>query len=232
MSDAHRPLHIQPSIISPRLIRIADRYTTALTQNKEWATKTAEESPDLFATLAKGQHPEILWIGCSDSRCPETTLLGLKPGDVFVHRNIANILHAADLSSSAVIDYAVEHLKVKHIVLCGHTNCGGVAAALGNKQLGILDPWLLPLRQIREQHLDSLQSLSAPERALKLSELNVFEGIKTLKQKSVVLDAIQERGLVVHGLIYDVATGKLRELETHEPEQVIKARLESFRLEA
>lgn len=209
-----------------------DRLATVLTQNKEWATKTAQEHPDLFPTLATGQSPEIVWIGCSDSRCPETTLLGLKPGDVFVHRNIANILHPTDLSSSAVIEYAVKQLKVKHIVLCGHTSCGGVAAALGNKQLGILDPWLLPLRQIREQHLDTLQSLSTEERALKLSELNVLAGVKVLKQKSAVLDAIQERGLRVHGLIYDVASGMLRELETGEPDEVNKARLELFKLVA
>ncbi|TQB69032.1 hypothetical protein MPDQ_002423 [Monascus purpureus] len=211
---------------------ISDRYSTALNQNKEWATKTAQEQPDLFPTLATGQHPEILWIGCSDSRCPETTLLGLKPGDVFVHRNIANILHPADLSSSAVIEYAVDHLKVKHIVLCGHTSCGGVAAALGNKQLGILDPWLLPLRQIREEHLNVLRSLSPQEQGLKLSEWNVLAGVKTLKQKSVVLEAIQERGLQIHGVIYDVASGILRELETGEPEEVSKARLASFKLEA
>lgn len=211
---------------------ISDQYSTALNQNKEWATKTAQEQPDLFPTLATGQHPEILWIGCSDSRCPETTLLGLKPGDVFVHRNIANILHPADLSSSAVIEYAVDHLKVKHIVLCGHTSCGGVAAALGNKQLGILDPWLLPLRQIREEHLNVLRSLSPQEQGLKLSEWNVLAGVKILKQKSVVLEAIQERGLKIHGVIYDVASGMLSELETGEPEEVNKARLASFKLEA
>lgn len=151
---------------------------------------------------------------------------------MFVHRNIANILHPADLSSSAVIEYAVDHLKVKHIVLCGHTSCGGVAAALGNKQLGILDPWLLPLRQIREEHLNVLRSLSPQEQGLKLSEWNVLAGVKILKQKSVVLEAIQERGLKIHGVIYDVASGMLSELETGEPEEVNKARLASFKLEA
>ncbi|PYH77034.1 carbonic anhydrase [Aspergillus uvarum CBS 121591] len=207
----------------------SDRFMSALHQNKDWAAKIAKEDPQLFPTLAVGQQPEILWIGCSDSRCPETTLLGLKPGDVFVHRNIANVLHASDLSSSAVIEYAVKHLRVKHVVVCGHTSCGGVAAALGNKQLGILDPWLMPLRQLREQHLSLLNSLPTDEANLKLVELNVQEGVKTLKQKSVVLDAIQERGLRVHGLIYDVGSGVLRELDTDEPEEAIKARLTSFK---
>lgn len=209
----------------------SDRFFSALDHNKQWAAKTAQEFPDLFPTLAVGQHPEILWIGCSDSRCPETTLLGLKPGDVFVHRNIANVLHAGDLSSSAVIEYAVRHLRVKHVVLCGHTGCGGVAAAMGNKQLGILDPWLLPLRQIRQQNLATLQSMTPDQAMLKLVELNVEEGVKLLKQKSVVLDAIHDRGLQVHGLIFDVGSGVLRQLDTNEPEDAIKARLVSFKTE-
>ncbi|KNG85710.1 putative carbonic anhydrase Nce103 [Aspergillus nomiae NRRL 13137] len=199
-----------------------DRFTTALQANKEWAARTALEHPDLFPTLANGQSPEILWIGCSDSRCPETVVLGLKPGDVFVHRNIANILHAGDLSSGAVIEYAVRHLRVNHIVLSGHTKCGGIAAALGNKQLGILDPWLLPLRQIREQNLALLQTMS-PEDAT---------GVKLLKSKGVVLEAMHERGLQVHGLIYDVACGMLRDIDTKDSEEEIKRRLVAFKTEA
>ncbi|KAF7592848.1 hypothetical protein BBP40_012327 [Aspergillus hancockii] len=205
-----------------------DRFTSALQQNKEWAAKTAQEHPELFATLANGQHPEILWIGCSDSRCPETLVLGLKPGDVFVHRNIANILHAGDLSSSAVIEYAVRHLRVNHVVLSGHTKCGGVAAALGNKQLGVLDPWLLPLRQLREQHLAELQTLSPEDAANRLMELNIREGVKLLKSKGVVLEAMQERGLQVHGLIFDVASGVLRDMDTKDSEEEIKRRLVAF----
>lgn len=209
-----------------------DRFLTGLRLNKNWAAQTARDQPDLFPTLATGQQPQILWLGCSDSRCPETTLLGLQPGDVFVHRNIANILHAGDLSSGAVIEYAVKHLRVKHVVICGHTSCGGVAAALGNKQLGILDPWLLPLRQVRERNLGMLQTLSAEDAAQKLVELNVREGLSVLKQKGVVLEAMQERGLQVHGLIYEVGSGVLRELDTQEPEDVIKARLACFNTEA
>lgn len=190
-----------------------DRFTTALIQNKAWAAKVAQDHPEFFHTLSAGQQPEILWIGCSDSRCPETTLLGLHPGDVFVHRNIANILHPSDLSSCAVIEFAVRHLGVKHVVVCGHTKCGGVAAVLGNKQLGILDPWLRPLRLLRERNLDSLDSLPADKAALRLAELNVLAGVETLKQKTVVLEAMQ-KGMQVHGLVYDVGSGVLQELDT------------------
>lgn len=158
-------------------------------------------------------------------------MLGLQPGDVFVHRNIANILHPGDLSSAAVIEFAVHHLRVQHVVLCGHTSCGGVAAALGNKQLGVLDPWLLPLRQVRERNLDLLQSLPADEAAQKLVELNVREGLTVIKQKSVVLTAMQERGLQVHGLIYDVGSGVLSELDSQDTDETIKARLAAFMTE-
>jgi carbonic anhydrase len=204
-----------------------DKFETALQQNKEWAAKY----PELFPSLAVGQQPEILWIGCSDSRCPETAILGLKPGDIFVHRNIANLIHYGDLSSSCVIEYAVAHLKVKHIVLCGHTMCGGVNAALGNKKLGILDAWLMPLRRLRQQHLNELQGLDQTQAIIKLSELNILDGVSKLKENSVVLDAIETRGLKVHGIIYDVASGLLRELEFGESHDVIKSRLTAFKVE-
>ncbi|KAJ5460299.1 Carbonic anhydrase [Penicillium daleae] len=209
-----------------------DKYAAGLRKNKDWAAQTAREHPDLFPTLANGQQPQILWLGCSDSRCAETSMLGLLPGDVFVHRNIANILHPGDLSSGAVIEYAVKHLRVKHVVVCGHTSCGGVAAAMGNKQLGILDPWLLPLRQVRERNLVTLQKLSPDEAAEKLVELNVRESLNVVTQKSVVLEAIHERGLQVHGLIYDVGSGVLRELDTSDSDEAIKARLVAFKTEA
>lgn len=208
-----------------------DRYAAGLRLNKEWAAQTARNFPELFPTLASGQTPQILWIGCSDSRCPETTFLGLNPGDVFVHRNIANVLHPGDLSSSAVIEYAIQYLRVKHVVVCGHTACGGVAAAMGNKNLGILDPWLLPLRQLRERNLALLQSMTPDEAAMKMAELNVREGLNVVKQKGAVLNAIQERGLQLHGLIYDVGSGVLSELDTEDSEEVIRARLTAFKTE-
>lgn len=229
---SHKNAASEPSTSQTDSDDPSDKYTAGLRKNQEWAAQTAREHPDLFPTLATGQQPQILWLGCSDSRCPETSMMGLQPGDVFVHRNIANILHPGDLSSGAVIEYAVQHLRVKHVVVCGHTSCGGVAAAMGNKQLGILDPWLLPLRQVRERNLAMLQSLSPDEAALKLVELNVRESLNVVTQKSVVLNAIQERGLEVHGLIYDVASGVLRELDTQDSQDAIRARLVAFKTDA
>ncbi|OJD14466.1 hypothetical protein AJ78_05201 [Emergomyces pasteurianus Ep9510] len=206
-----------------------DAYRVALAKNRHWAIKTAEEDPALFPKLATGQRPEILWIGCSDSRCPETAILGLQPGDVFVHRNIANVIHYNDMSSASVIEYAVVYLQVKHIVLCGHTSCGGIAAALANKRLGLLDTWLMPLRHLREQNLFLLSGLDSQEAAQKLAEINVRQGLRTLKENSVVLDAIEERGLTLHGVMYDVGSGILRELDTDESKDVIHARATSFK---
>lgn len=205
-----------------------DTYKLALVQNKTWAQRTSTENPTLFPTLANGQHPQILWIGCSDSRIPETTVLGLNPGDVFVHRNIANILHPGDLNSNAVILYAVKHLKVKHIVVCGHTSCGGVNAALANQNLGLIDAWLLPLRALRMNHSHKWSGLSPQERAQKLTEANVLAGVRTLRENAAVIDGMEERGVQVHGLVYNVGTGELKELDVDEPELVKHARIEAF----
>ena len=161
---------------------------------------------------------------------PETTVLGLKPGDVFVHRNIANILPATDLSSQAVVAYAVEHLKVAHVVVCGHTSCGGVAAALGNGKLGLLDTWLMPLRQLRAANKAGWdkERLGDKERAVRLVEANVRQGVQTLKENADVIEAMKERGLVVHGLVYDIACGELRELKCAESAHEEKNRVEAF----
>ena len=127
---------------------LTDRYATGLRLNKEWAAQTARDHPELFPTLASGQKPQILWIGCSDSRCPETTFLGLSPGDVFVHRNIANTIHADDINAGSVVEYAVTHLKVQKVVVCGHTKCGGAMASLTDADLGeTLNKWLQPIRE-------------------------------------------------------------------------------------
>lgn len=209
---------------------VEDTYIRSFTSNKTWATTVAESNPELFPTLAQGQHPEILWIGCSDSRCPETTILGLKPGDVFVHRNIANILTPTDLSSLSVIQYAVEYLRVKHIVVSGHTKCGGVAAAMGNKKLGLIDTWLLPLRALRRENLKLLESLEPDEAALKLVELNVRAGVKVVGENPLVIDAIAERDLQIHGNIYDVGSGQLKELDIKEDEETVRSRKTAFKM--
>ncbi len=155
-----------------------------------------------------------VWLGCSDSRCPETTILGLQPGDVFVHRNIANIVSPTDINTSAVIEYAVAHLKVKHVVLCGHSACGGALAALGDARIGgVLDTWLTPLRAVRasnREELEGVKDLGA--RAVRIAELNVQAGVGVLLANAVVADAVRERGLEVHGCLFDIASGRIRDL--------------------
>lgn len=189
-------------------------FTYALSSNAAWAGYKAHQNPSFFPTLATGQSPTILWLGCSDSRVPETTLLGLQPGEVFVHRNIANIVSSTDINSEAVIEYAVVHLKVKHIVLCGHTGCGGAGAALGDTRVGgVLDTWLTPLKALRKKHQVELEAIEdSGKRAVRLAELNVIAGVDTLLNNYVVEEAVKERGLQVHGVVYDIACGKLRDL--------------------
>lgn len=155
-----------------------------------------------------------VWLGCSDSRVPETTLLGLQPGDVFAHRNIANIVCPTDINCMAVIEYAVVHLQVKHIILCGHTCCGGANAALGDARVGgVLDAWITPLRSLRKQNEAELLILvDDGQKAVRLAELNVEMGVRNLISSWFVEEAIRKRGMTVHGVLYDVACGKIRDL--------------------
>ncbi|KAI1124564.1 carbonic anhydrase-like protein [Nemania abortiva] len=191
-----------------------DSFAYALSSNQAWAGYKAHQNPDFFPRLATGQSPEILWLGCSDSRCPETTILGLQPGDVFVHRNIANIISATDINTSAVIEYAVDQLKVKHVVLCGHSQCGGAAAALADVRIGgVLDTWLTPLKAIRNANKDELMAIrDEKDRAIRIAELNVEAGVKVLMANMTIHDAICERGLQVHGVLFDIGSGRIRDL--------------------
>ena len=199
-----------------------DAYQAALTSNKTWREQISQSDPNLFPTLAKGQSPQILWLGCSDSRCPETTLLGLKPGDVFVHRNIANIFTPTDLSSAAVLAFAVGALKVKHIVVAGHTSCGGVAAALGaDSKGGVLDAWLAPLRRVRADLTPGWEKdgIAQEERNRQVTEGNVRAGVRTVRENGIVAAAVKEGSVKVHGVIYDVGSGEVRELGIEEGEE-------------
>ncbi|KUJ21761.1 carbonate dehydratase [Mollisia scopiformis] len=192
-----------------------DAFDYALKSNEAWANYKGHQNPAFFEKLATGQSPSILWLGCSDSRVPETTLLGLQPGDVFVHRNIANIISPTDINSNAVIEYAVVHLKVSHIVLCGHTFCGGAGAALGDSRVGgVIDAWITPLRAIRKAHDEELNAIKdSAKRAVRLAELNVEAGVQVLLSNFVVEEAVKDRGLKVHGAVYDIACGKVRDLK-------------------
>lgn len=209
-----------------------DAFQHALECNQRWAGDMCIHKSELMDRLSQTQTPQILWIGCSDSRCPETTLLGLQPGDVFVHRNIANILHSGDLSSQAVVAYAVGALKVKHVVVCGHTKCGGVAAALGNQSLGLLDAWLAPLKSLRAQLEGAMEGMDEGARARCLVEANVMAGVDLLRQNGTVIQAMKERGLQVHGCVYNVATGQVERLDATEDETAVLKRERVFGLVA
>lgn len=189
----------------------------------------AQADSSFFEAQAKGQAPTTLWLGCADSRVPETTLLGLKPGDVFVHRNIANIIPATDLSSASVIEYGVAALGVKQIIVCGHTSCGGCAGALGNNRIGKIDLWLQPLRALRAEHAEALAKLpDAKAKGDALSELNVKQGVKTVRQHPDVIAAAKSRGLQVHGMMFDLASGEVRVVDTTEDSKTQAATFEAF----
>jgi carbonic anhydrase len=182
--------------------------------NSNWVTGKLGVSPDYFSNLAKGQSPEILYVGCSDSRVTAEEMMGMGPGEVFVHRNIANMVINTDLSSMSVINYAVEHLKVNHVVVCGHYYCGGVKAAMDSADLGILNPWLRHIRDSYRSHVEELKQIEDEDaRYRRLIELNVQEQCLNMMKTPEVQNAYRERGLQVHGWVFDIATGKLIDLE-------------------
>jgi carbonic anhydrase len=193
-----------------------DAYSKALASNRAWAQKMLQSDARVFERMAQGQQPGILWLGCADSRVPETTLLGLAPGDVFVHRNIANLYVPTDISAACVLEYGIKHLGVRHVVLCGHTHCGGVKGALGSASLGTLDVWLAPLRALRLECADELAALGGDggdeARVRLLVERSVQRGVQLLRQNPHVLHAMHTRGLRVHGVVYNIATGLLEEV--------------------
>jgi len=186
-----------------------DAFDNLLQGNKKYAQHT---DPNEFTTLAQGQSPEVLWIGCADSRVPETTVCHCKPGEIFVHRNIANTVHANDINAASVVEYAVIHLQVKKVVVCGHTKCGGANAALVDADLGqTLNTWLHPVRELRRKHKVELASLPNDDaRSVRVAELNVQHSVDVLKGIPVVKKAMAERGLTLHGLMYDIGVGQLR----------------------
>jgi len=181
--------------------------------NQNWIIKQLEIDEDYFDKLGKGQSPEFLYIGCSDSRVSAEELMGLEPGKVFVHRNIANMVPNTDLNSMSVINYAVVHLKVNHIVVCGHYGCGGVLAAMQQSDLGILNPWLRNIRDVYRIHQKTLDKITnEEEKYKKLVELNVQEQCVNVIKTAEVQKAIRGRNLKVYGWIFDIHSGKLIDL--------------------
>jgi carbonic anhydrase len=187
---------------------------TLLENNRRWAARLSREDPQFFHRLTTLQSPQYLWIGCSDSRVPANQITGLLPGEVFVHRNVANLVVHTDMNCLAVIQYAVEILQVKHIIVCGHYGCGGVAAASEDRQLGLIDNWLRHIRDTLVQHRAELDSLTdARARADRLCELNVVEQVNNVCHTTIVQNAwARGQALSVHGLVYGLVDGLLNDL--------------------
>ena len=206
-----------------------DNLDHLLAHNRAWAEKIKAADPDFFNVLSQQQSPEYLWIGCSDSRVPANEIVGLLPGELFVHRNVANVVVHTDLNCLSVIQYAVDVLKVKHIIVCGHYGCGGVKAALTNSKHGLIDNWLRHIQDVKHEHEALLAAIEdEAERFNTLCELNVIEQVLNVSRTTIVQNA-WERGqeLGVHGWIYSLDDGLLRELDiciTNQDELAAKYR--------
>lgn len=194
---------------------MAKSYEVIFENNKKWVESKIAESPEYFHELAKSQTPGFLYIGCSDSRVTAEEMMGAEPGEVFVHRNIANVVNTLDMSSTAVIQYAVEHLKVKHVIVCGHYNCGGVKAAMSAEDMGLMNPWLRTIRDVYRLHREELDTITdEAKRYDRLVELNVQEQcINVIKMACVQERYILEEFPIVHGWVFDLRTGKIIDLD-------------------
>ena len=192
-------------------------YNKLLENNKKWVADQLALEPNYFQKLANSQNPEYLWIGCSDSRVPANQITGTLPGDIFVHRNIANMVIHSDMNMLSVLSYAVEVLKVKHIIVCGHYGCGGVLAAMENKQFGLIDNWLRHIKDVYRLHFKELDALKDTKlRADRLVELNVIEQVQDLGKTSIVQNAWKrEQPLHLHGWVYDVKDGIIKDLDVN-----------------
>lgn len=186
------------------------KISQILQNNEQWVSNQLALNPNYFDDLAKGQSPEILYIGCSDSRVTAEEMMGAKPGEVFVHRNIANVIPNNDLNILSVINYAVTYLKVKHIVVCGHYNCGGIEASMMGQDLGIINPWIRNIQDVYRLHRSELDAIEDDrERYNRLTELNVQEQCFNILKLQEVQMAYRERGLSVHGWVFDIKTGRI-----------------------
>jgi carbonic anhydrase len=181
--------------------------------NAAWIKSKTDRDPDFFMRLARQQAPEYLWIGCSDSRVPANEIVGLDPGEMFVHRNVANLVVASDLNLLSVLQFAVQILKVRHVIVCGHYGCGGIAAAVQRVELGLIDNWLLPIKHTWLRHREELEHLDEHARMNRLCELNVVQQARNVAATTIVQDAwAAGRPLAVHGWVYGIENGRLRDL--------------------
>ena len=197
-------------------------YTDLLKANEAFANAKTSDNPDYFVEMAKGQSPKFLWIGCSDSRVPANEVTGTESGDIFVHRNIANMVVATDLNFMSVLGYAVHHLKVDHVIVCGHYGCGGVQAALSNGNLGLLNKWLRNIKEVYNQHATELEDLEGDEKLSRLVELNVAAQVLNVAKTTIIQEEWATREVKIHGWVYDLKSGKITDLgiDINGPDQL------------
>ncbi|MGZ3863029.1 MAG: carbonic anhydrase [Bacteroidia bacterium] len=188
-------------------------YKKLIDGNRKFSMEKKLQDPTYFKNLSLGQKPEYLWIGCSDSRVPANEITGTKSGEIFVHRNVANVVVHTDFNLLSVVEYAVKVLGVKHIIVCGHYGCGGVRAAMTNNTHGFVDNWLLNIKEVYNRHSKELDAIADPDkRADRLTELNVYEQARNLAKTKTVQDAWKERKLMVHGWVYGLDSGLIKDL--------------------
>lgn len=193
---------------------MTEYYKTLLEKNKAWVAKSLEKDPDFFNKLADGQQPPILWIGCADSRVPANEIIGAQPGEVFVHRNIANMVVHSDMNMLSVLDYAVNVLKVKHVIVCGHYGCGGVKAAMGNQRIGLIDNWIRHIKDVYRFHAEELNAIADEAKKFdRFVEINVAEQVMDLAKTSIIQGAwSNNQPLQIHGWVYDIKDGIIKDL--------------------
>jgi carbonic anhydrase len=193
---------------------MSDFYKKIIENNKKWVEEKLQISPDYFNNLAEGQQPPLLWIGCSDSRVPANEIIGAEPGEVFVHRNIANMVIHTDMNMLSVLDYAVNALKVKHVIVCGHYGCGGVKAAMGNDSIGVIDNWIRHIKDVYRFYQEELDTIpNEKDRFNKFVELNVKEQVYDLAKTSIVQSAWKNgQELSIHGWVYGLNSGYVTDL--------------------
>lgn len=190
-------------------------YNKLIENNKNWVSSKLEIDPEYFQRLANGQQPPLLWIGCADSRVPANEIIGAAPGEVFVHRNIANMVIHSDMSMLSVLDYAVNVLKVKHIIVCGHYGCGGVGAAMGSNTFGLIDNWIRHIKDVYRFHQEELDNIkNETERFNRFVELNVIEQVYDLAKTSIIQNAWKiDQAVSIHGWVYGVGSGIIKDLD-------------------
>ena len=191
-----------------------ESYQKLLEQNKEWVAQKIKETPDFFKSTSVIQQPEFLWIGCSDSRVPANEITGTNPGEIFEHRNVANMVVHTDMNMLSVLDYGVNVLEVKHVIVCGHYGCGGLRAALSNRQFGVIDNWIRHIKDVYVMYHDELDGIQDPdERENALAEFNVIEQVFDLSQTSIIQNSWTKRGGPwIHGWVYDIRNGFIKDL--------------------